>query len=58
MHNVLGALHAVSFVLLLLAPIASRAIDLWEHHNGDPCCGVPDENYKYSVLAQRSALQR
>jgi YD repeat-containing protein len=39
------------FVLGLLLALAHGAAlaetKVWEVHSGDPCCGIPDENYKY-----------
>jgi YD repeat-containing protein len=34
-------------LVAVLAPSSAPATDLWEAHSGDPCCGIPAENYKY-----------
>jgi YD repeat-containing protein len=40
-------LRELFLALVLLAPIGVPATNVWEVHVGDPCCGVPDEEYKY-----------
>src|SRR5882762_9501201 len=47
MHGSWGVLKAIWFALLLLAPASALAVDLWDAHSGDPCCGIPPENFKY-----------
>src|SRR5687767_12917231 len=45
MNLLLKLLIGVS--LFLLAATSAHAIDLWEVHGGDPCCGIPTGNYRY-----------
>jgi YD repeat-containing protein len=39
--------QAIAILFALLLPSAVSATDVWEAHSGDPCCGIPLENYKY-----------
>jgi RHS repeat-associated protein len=43
----LKLLFGISVAVFLMLPVSASAIDLWEAHTGDPCCGIPPENYKY-----------
>src|SRR5258706_12462987 len=42
-----GFFALVLFLLMMGACPASHAANVWEAHSGDPCCGVPDDSYKF-----------
>ena len=43
--KLVSGLFSVAFLLLASSP--ASAVNLWDFHTADPCCGIPDENYKY-----------